>query len=87
MGRSFGRLNAATAVEHFANKNRFYHAASRTWFEMAARGEYFERRYQIGYGGETTNVAEARIDYFLGSANHARSYLHRTGDGRLRNCQ
>ena len=30
-----------------------------------------------------TNVEESRIDYVLGSGNHARSYLHRTARGTL----
>jgi tetratricopeptide (TPR) repeat protein len=84
MGRSFGKPAAANAIEDYTKNNRFYHAASGTWFEMLARGgEYFERRYQIGYAGRPTNVDETRVDYCLGSANHARSYLHRTSDGRL----
>jgi Flp pilus assembly protein TadD len=84
MGRSFGRLSASNVVEDFTTKNRFYHAASGTWFEMFARnGEYFLRRYQIGYAGARDNLAETRIDYYLGSAAHARSYLHRVADGTL----
>ena len=76
MGRSFGKPAASNAIEDYTKNNRFYHAASGTWFEMFARdGEYFQRRYQIGYAGTRTNVDETRIDYYLGSGNHARSYL------------
>jgi predicted CXXCH cytochrome family protein len=84
MGRSFGKPAAANTVEDYSANNRFYHAASGTWFEMVMRGgEYFQRRYQIGYGGAPTNVAEDRVDYYVGSANHARCYLHRTSSGGL----
>jgi predicted CXXCH cytochrome family protein len=84
MGRSFGKATVSNSIEDYTKNNRFYHAASGTWFEMLARdGEYFQRRYQTGYGGRQTNVDETRVDYYLGSANHARSYLHRTSDGRL----
>lgn len=84
MGRSFGKPAASNAIEDYTKNNRFYHAASGTWLEMFARdGEYFQRRYQIGYAGTPTNVEETRIDYYLGSGNHARSYLHRASDGRL----
>jgi Flp pilus assembly protein TadD len=83
MGRSFGKPTSLNRVEDYA-KNRFYHAASGTWFEMFARdGEYFQRRYQIGFDGARTNIDETRADYYLGSGNHARSYVHRTSDGRL----
>jgi tetratricopeptide (TPR) repeat protein len=84
MGHSVGRPAASNAIEDYTKNNRFYQAASGTWFEMFARdGEYFERRYQIGYAGTPTNIDETRIDYYLGSGNHARSYLHRARDGRL----
>ena len=84
MGRSFGKPAASNAIEQFGANNRFYHPASGTWFEMVARdGGYFLRRYQDGYRGAPTNVDETQVDYFLGSGNHARSYLHRSSDGRL----
>jgi predicted CXXCH cytochrome family protein len=84
MGRSFGKPAAPNTIEDYTKNNRFYNAASGTWFEMLVRdGEYFQRRYQIGYAGTPTNIDETRMDYYLGSANHARSYLHRTSDGRL----
>ena len=46
-------------------------------------GQYYQRRWQIGFGGKGVNVEEMRIDYVLGSGNHARSYLHRTPRGTL----
>jgi hypothetical protein len=51
---------------------------------MVARdGRWFERRHQTGFDGAQANIVEASIDYIIGSGNHARSYLHRTAEGKL----
>src|ERR1041384_238493 len=79
MGRSFYRPSAANIVEDFAARNQLYHRPSGLYYTMLAReGQWFERRHQIGFAGAATNAVEARIDYVIGSGNHARSYLHRT---------
>jgi hypothetical protein len=84
MAKSFAQPRAENTVEDYKNNNHFYHAPSNTYFEMIRRGgDYFQLRYQIGYEGRRTNVEETKIDYFLGSAIHARAYLHRSADGRL----
>jgi len=84
MARSFAHPRPDNTVEDYTQNNHFFHAASNTYFEMYERGgEYYQRRYQLGYEGRQTNVAETKIDYFLGSAIHARAYLHRSADGRL----
>jgi predicted CXXCH cytochrome family protein len=84
MARSFAQPAPANTVEDYTKNNRFYHAPSDTYFEMLERGgKYYQRRWQIGYNGLETNVDETQIDYFLGSAIHARAYLHRSPDGRL----
>lgn len=83
MGRSFFRPAAANTTEDY-NNNRYYHALSDTHFAMIRRdGQYFQRRWQIGFAGREVNVEELRVDYVLGSGNHARSYLHRTAAGTL----
>src|SRR5215831_16513044 len=79
MARSFQRPDAAKSIEDFTTINRFYHQASDTWFEMSRRnGQYYQRRWQIGFGNEETNVDEQAIDFVIGSGNHVRTYLHRT---------
>lgn len=84
MGRSFYKLTPAKVAEDFTRRNQFTHQLSGTTFSMVARGgEYFQRRSQVGFGGKETNVEESRIDYVMGSGNHARSYLHRTPAGTL----
>jgi predicted CXXCH cytochrome family protein len=84
MARSFGRPRPANTIEDYTHKHTYYHAPSDTHFEMAERdGKYFQRQYQIGADGKQTNILETRIDSVLGSGNHARTYLHETGDMRL----
>jgi hypothetical protein len=84
MGRSLFRPTPANTVEDYTGNNQFYHPLSDTHYAMTIRdGAYYQRRWQIGFGGKETNIEESRIDYVLGSGNHARSYLHRTARGTL----
>ncbi len=83
MGRSFATPSTAKPLENF-ERNEFYHTLSDTHYKMVRRdGEYFQRRWQIGFDGKETNLEELKIDYILGSGNHARSYLHRNERGIL----
>jgi hypothetical protein len=87
MGRSFYRPSAISVVEDYARLNRIYHQPSGRCYTMFERnGQWFQSRYQIGFEGNETNFLEARIDYVIGSGNHARSYLHRTAAGASSNC-
>jgi predicted CXXCH cytochrome family protein len=84
MGRSFYRPASANAVEDYAKRNQFYHRPSGHYYTMTARdGQWYQRRHQIGFDGKESNALEKRVDYVIGSGNHARSYLHRAADGRL----
>src|SRR5689334_7561361 len=84
MARSFYRPRPENTVEDYRVNNRYYHRASDTHFTMLERnGKYYQRRYQIGFRGEETNVDEKQIDFVMGSANHVRTYLHRTSAGAL----
>jgi predicted CXXCH cytochrome family protein len=81
MGRSFARVTAATVT---GSPKDYWHDRSDTHYTVVERGgEWFQRRWQIGFGGAATNVEELRIDYVMGSGNHARSFLHRTARGTL----
>ncbi|MEO7271213.1 MAG: tetratricopeptide repeat protein, partial [Vicinamibacterales bacterium] len=80
MARSFSRVSAA----QFATPDRVYHKASDRYYTMVERdGRFYQRRHQIGFGGTETNVLELEAQYVIGSGNHARTFLHRTPDGRL----
>ena len=82
MSRSFYRPSAANTVEDYKTKNEFEHALSDTHYSMTVRdGTYYQRRWQIGFGGKETNVEESKIDYVIGSGTHARSYFHRMANG------
>jgi tetratricopeptide (TPR) repeat protein len=84
MARSFGRPSPQNTVEDYAVKNSFYHEPSRTYFQMIRRdGKYYQRWYQLDLDGKQTNASELSVDYVLGSAIHARAYIHREAGGRL----
>jgi predicted CXXCH cytochrome family protein len=84
MGRSFFRPTTANTIEDYSRNNHFYHALSETHYSMVVRdGTYYQRRWQVAFDGKETNSEELKIDYVLGSGNHARSYLHRTARGTL----
>ena len=84
MGRSFYRPSAANTVEDYARRNRLAHRPSGRYYTMLEReGQWFQRRHQIAVDGTETNALEVRVDYVIGSGNHARSYLHRAADGHL----
>jgi predicted CXXCH cytochrome family protein len=83
MGRSFYRPRPENTVEDYS-KNSTFHAASDQHYAMLRRdGRYYQRRHQIGPGGQEINVVEKEIHFVIGSGNHTRTYLHRTTDGRL----
>jgi hypothetical protein len=84
MGRSLFRPAPVNTIEDYTRNNESYHSLSDTHYSMILReGAYYQRRWQIGFGGTEINVEESKIDYVLGSGNHARSYLHRTARGTL----
>jgi cytochrome c-type biogenesis protein CcmH/NrfG len=84
MGRSFFKPAAENTVEDYLKNPRYYHALSDSHYAMTIKnGEYFQRRWQLDARGGEMNVEELRIDYVMGSGNHARSYLHRTENGML----
>lgn len=84
MARSFFKPSPANTVEAYASSPNYYHQLSDTYFSMVKRnGEYIQRRWQLSASGQEINVEELKIDYVMGSGNHARSYLHRTQRGML----
>jgi tetratricopeptide (TPR) repeat protein len=78
MARSFHRPRLSGTVD------AYHHQPSDTWYAMVERdGAYYQRRWRIGPAGEKIAAQESRIDYVMGSGNHARTYLHRTARGAL----
>jgi hypothetical protein len=82
MGRSIFKPAPANTIEDYTNNHEFLHSTSDTHYAMIVRGaDYYQRRWQIGFDGKETNVEEMKVDYVIGSGNHARSYLHRSVSG------
>ena len=79
MGRSFSRV----AGSRFPT-GRLHHEASDRYYTMVERdGKFYQQRHQVGFDGKETNILELQADFVVGSGNHARTFLHRTPDGRL----
>jgi len=84
MGRSFHRADNVDRIEDFTRHNTLYNKASDRYYKIVERdGKLYEQRHQIGFEGKDTNLEEMQIDYVVGSGNHARTYLHRTNEGKL----
>jgi hypothetical protein len=84
MGRSFHRVNASDRTENFTTHNILYNRASDRYYTMLERdGKLYEQRYQLGFEGQEANRIEKQIDYVIGSGDHARTYLHLAGEGKL----
>ena len=84
MGRSFATPLPEILVEDFTKNNSYYHPASDTHYQMLNRnGVLIQRRYQIGFDRQESNVDEKQIDYIVGSGNHMRTYVHHNADGTL----
>src|SRR5437899_1388174 len=74
MARSFGN------VSELPPSGEYLHRASSRQYSMAKRnGAWYMRRSETG----GVNVVERSIDYFVGSGNHSRTFLHRSERGRL----
>lgn len=84
MARAFHHVGGKKSAGDPAPGKTYHHVASDSYFAMVQRnGELFQRRWQIGPDGKETNVDEKRVDYVLGSGNHARTYLHLTEKNTL----
>jgi tetratricopeptide (TPR) repeat protein len=84
MARSFSRPASRSMLEDFKRNNTLYHGPSDRHYTMLERdGKFYERRHQIGFDDKETNIEESQIGFVIGSGNHARTYLHRTREGKL----
>jgi len=84
MGRSFYRPRPGNTVEDYTTQNTVHNEPSGLTYTMVEHdGKFYQRRSEVGFDGQGTNVVEEQVDYVIGSGNHARSYLHRGLDGRL----
>ena len=82
MSRSFYRPLSRPVIEDFSKG--FYHVPSDRHYEMALQdGAYLFRRYKLASDGRRILVFERKVDWILGSGNHARIYIYQTEDGGL----
>lgn len=78
MARAFRRPRPEADIEDFGAP--FTHAPSRSNFQITRRGDrLIFRRWQTDAAGQPINVFEQPVDWILGSGDHARTYLYRTG--------
>ena len=81
MGRSFAPWRPEHALPF---PNIVHNKTSDSYFAMIVRnGEYYQRRWQIGFDGKETNIDEKQADYVIGSGNHSQTFLHRTSRNTL----
>jgi tetratricopeptide (TPR) repeat protein len=72
------------AMAHLGAETTFEHRKSGRVYEILQHDDaYFMRRHETGPGGSAINVFEKRIDYVMGSGNHARTYIHQYPNGKL----
>lgn len=84
MARSFSRTSVAEVARDVARDSEYFHEASNTHFTMTLRdGAYYQRGYQLDSVGRQINITEKRVDYVMGSGNHAKTYLTRTSGNTL----
>ena len=84
MARTFGVMRHGNEFPELDRGGSFHHVASDEHFTIFQRdGKPHLKRHQIAFDGALTNIFEARIDYWFGSGNHARSYITRTNAGEL----
>ena len=83
MARSFGTVAPGAAVPAIAG-GLFQHTPSAQYFSLPVRdGRTYLRRHQIEFDGSAGNILEKQVAYWIGSGNHARSYLARGMAGAL----
>jgi tetratricopeptide (TPR) repeat protein len=84
MGRSMRAASAAVMPQGFAGRQTFYHKVSDRHYTLIERdGKFYQRRHQIGPREREENIFEQEIHYVVGSGNHAKTFLHRSPEGRL----
>jgi predicted CXXCH cytochrome family protein len=83
MARTFGVVRSAAEIPALKG-GKFEHIASGEFFSVVTRdNQLWLKRWETGFDGAVINVLEARVDYWFGSGNHARSYISRAQAGEL----
>jgi tetratricopeptide (TPR) repeat protein len=81
MAQAFSRVSPALMKGMLG---RYDHPASGRTYEVIERaGRYFQVRHAKGFQGAGDYQIEREIHYVMGSGRHARTFIHRTPQGRL----
>src|SRR5262249_53572223 len=83
MTRSFRSVRPNVTLPEFDGSSINNPASSQRFTASRREENFYVRRTQTDVDGKETNALEVRVDYVLGSGDHARSYLRRTPDNRL----
>ena len=83
MSRSFRSVGPDRRLPELESGG-YDHAPSREQYRpLRQDGLYLIRRTTAGTDGQPANALEARVDYTIGSGDHAVNYLHRSPDNQL----
>jgi len=79
MARSFYRAATADRIEEFGVT--LNHEPSGQRFRLEQRdGRLYQRRWMLDSNGAETDAFELEAHFIVGSGNHARSYIHQSGN-------
>jgi len=82
--KTIGPRGGNNALPNWDRNNHLYHSPSERYYEMLRRdGQFVVRRYQKDEDGRRRNILELTVTHIMGSGMRARSYLHRTAEGRI----
>jgi predicted CXXCH cytochrome family protein len=83
MAGTFGVVGPDTAAARVPLAQFHDHRAEQEFAVSRQNGRLYLRRSTVGYDGKPADVLEAEMAYWIGSGNHARSYLSRETSGKL----
>lgn len=83
MGQSFSKPDVNVLASQFNGAVVDNETSGMRYTLVTHDGNLYERRSQAGYRGAESNALEERVDYVVGSGNHAHTFLHRDSQGKL----
>jgi len=76
MGRSFYPPAEANLIEDYVRNNHVFDAQSNFHYQMVSKGgEFYQTEYRLDENGQRLHELTRRVDFVIGSGNHARTYL------------
>lgn len=83
MARSFGLVRPGSEAAQ-APPGKFHHEATEQDYVVSRRdGRLYLSRSTKGFDGRPADIFESEMGYWIGSGNHARSYVSRGRNGKL----